>query len=394
MKQFIAVLYILGIVLLPLYTGESGGIQPAHFFWVVASCLTMLVYGMHLGVAEKLLGVLAIYVLCRELYYSAYHDESGLIHAAYIVYGFVTASAISVFYAEAGKRYHSTLVFALLLAGVFAVGGLIVTGYSLTLADEGKLARGVGTFTNPNQLGYFGLCLIAASIVLRYLNVKSELFSLTILAIAVFCVLASASRAAFVALAFPIIVISLRSASGGRRSLWVTTTLAALLLAGAYYLLGNVNLEDFSLYERFVNRGGGSLEERGYGVLWNVGATELFFGYGYWGTVEINGLELHSTIFSMFANYGVIGGGLFLLFTAYWIYILFRAGGLFAVLGIAAPLLVYGLTHNGSRFAAYWMVVGLSLLLQRYEVSRHRRKRRRHRHRHRAAPNSYRNIPV
>jgi hypothetical protein len=62
-------------------------------------------------------------------------------------------------------------------------------------------------------------------------------------------------------------------------------------------------------------------------------------------------------------KYGVIGLGLFLTFWYLWFRRTLAEFGLLGVLLINVPASFYGITHNGSRFAIFWLLIGLSFNL-------------------------------
>ena len=135
-----------------------------------------------------------------------------------------------------------------------------------------------------------------------------------------------------------------------------------VLLAG-YWIYTTEVLDDYLFVQRLEGIGGqrdDSLERRGYSVYFDGTVSTFLFGLGQLGAVYKNhNREIHSTIFSFFANYGVIGGTLFLSFIILWLRRIWQILGAKGIAMVAAPIMLYGITHNGSRFAIFWVIVAV-----------------------------------
>ena len=60
-----------------------------------------------------------------------------------------------------------------------------------------------------------------------------------------------------------------------------------------------------------------------------------------------------------FSSRRAVGGLLFLAFHIDWVKRMLRTDSALAVVVVAVPPLMYGLTHNGSRFTIYWLLLAL-----------------------------------
>ena len=153
---------------------------------------------------------------------------------------------------------------------------------------------------------------------------------------------------------------------------------AAILIATGLWLINSGQLADYKFVARLSglgSQGDDSLAGRGYGVLTEVGAFQFLFGFGAQEVRQLVGHELHSTVASFFANYGVFGGLLFLGFLALWCGRVWRSLGLIGVLIIVVPPMMYGLTHNGSRFTIFWLLVAMSYAIPDEARTRERVRR-------------------
>jgi hypothetical protein len=122
-------------------------------------------------------------------------------------------------------------------------------------------------------------------------------------------------------------------------------------------------LDQYSFVQRIESidsQSDNSLQGRGYTLFLNGSALTLIGGFGFTKTLSIVGHEVHSTLFSFFTYYGVIGGVLFLVFNIFWVRRVWKDMGAVGVALVVLPVVFYGLTHNGSRFAIFWLLLALS----------------------------------
>ncbi|WP_165404520.1 O-antigen ligase family protein [Pigmentiphaga kullae] len=264
-------------------------------------------------------------------------------------------------------------VVGLAAAALIAVGGVFFMGYGSTIDFEG--GRSIGTFNNPNQLGYFSVCLFSLAAALYLRGSISRLILLAFIVTAVFLAIASLSKAAMVACAFGVLSIVYRM-SKSKAGILLGLLLSAILVLASFFLFTSGQLDDYKFTHRLSSIGSqsdDSLEGRGYGILLDVDAIQLLFGHGSEGVSKILGHELHSTIGSFFANYGLIGGILFIVFLIFWFKKTWNNYGFTGLLTIVVPPMLYGLTHNGSRFTVFWLLLALSTVQLPSSVRRKKR---------------------
>ncbi len=352
-------LLFIATALLPVYTFNSGGIQPAHAFFAFFILLTSIRYGITTKPWAFLVLCLFVYAFFRE---SAYILVGGsldyLINAVYLGYNFFLVSAVYKYVLHNGM---ATIISGLIFAVIIVLVTISTQGITLTVGAEGAV-RSVGTFNNPNQLGYFSVCLLS----LTYLSYLTSSISYRV-AITGFCIsialsIISLSKAAIVAnFVLLFIVLVPRNVSFSHSIIFGS----ALILCG--YILFQVFLsgamDDLLVLDRFMKMGqesDSSLSSRGYFAVLGESDAEIIFGLGSEKIMEIVGHEVHSTFGSIFNIYGVLGLLLILAAFSIWSVFIWRAFGLRALVCLIGPAMLYGITHNGIRFSIFWILFASS----------------------------------
>lgn len=352
----IKALSLLGVALLPVYLWGSGGIQLSHLALAVAMVLFLVQFKVRVIGAESLLLGLAFVVAIRESI-SVLAGESpwALMNVLYVVF---SVGVFNLFRRWlAGEAHLRSLGKAMIVALSIAVAGVMIKGYGITVDAEG--GRAIGTFNNPNQLGYFAVCIFSISGFLFLNRQISPRVMLIMLAGSIFLAVASLSKAAMIGVAFGAAFMGYAS-SQSRRRFVIGSILAAMAIVGSVLLYQSGSLDSLQFVHRLRDIGGDSDDSfagRGYSAIFEMGALEFLMGFGAEGSRSLIGHEVHSTFASFFINYGAAGGILFLLFHVAWLSRLWRQGGMITLMVVAAPTVLYGLTHNGSRFTIYWILL-------------------------------------
>ncbi|MDG6348296.1 hypothetical protein QAA18_06005 [Luteimonas sp. 8-5] len=350
---------MIAIAFLPIYLWSSGGAQISHIILLVVSAWMWAFKRPRLDLVARLLGVLAVYAAIRDSFFAVRNTSpESVIPIFYIFFIWFIFVSLRSWFEDDRNWGHAKI--GLVLAVLVAIAGVLLMGYGASVDSEGW--RSVGTFNNPNQLGYFSVCIISVAGLL-YLRGKASLpLLLLFLGGGLFLAIASLSKAAMISCAFAALFIGFL-ASRSKLQFLVGCVVAATLVVVALWLIESGHLSNYKFFTRLSGlgtQGDDSLAGRGYGVLMDVGALEFLFGYGAQEVRQLVGHELHSTIASFFANYGAIGGFLFLSVIALWCVRVWRSLGLVAVLVVVVPPMMYGLTHNGSRFTIFWLLVAMS----------------------------------
>jgi hypothetical protein len=362
-----ALLLTLGLALIPIYTSASGGIQYSHLILALLMALRLIHMKWKLVSAEVTLLALFVLILSRETYSILVQNAeiSGMLEVLYIAFAMlmlITFSRLSL----DRKALSRAVIIGLVAAAVVSWIGIWRYGASFKISD-GEFGRSVGTFNNPNQLAYFSICTFSiASLLYLRDEIKAPLY-LALTASSLWLAIASLSKAGLLAIFFGTLVAV--AAMLNRKKLSGKLIVVCLLISGAGAQLFNMGaLDSFSFVHRIEGIGSDSddnLTERGYRSPFEHGALGLLVGLGDDKVKEIVGHEVHSTFWSYLMKYGVIGLGLFLTFWFMWVRRTMAEFGVLGVLLINVPASFYGITHNGSRFAIFWLLIGLSFNLYR-----------------------------
>lgn len=345
--------------LLPVYTFGSGGIQPAHLFFAFFAVLVSARSGVTTKSWALLVLCLFIYAFVREGVYILFGGSlEYLINAIYLGYNFVLVSAVYQYVLRNGL---STITAGLRVAVLIVVLTIAVKGINLTGVGEGA-TRSVGTFNNPNQLGYFSVCLLS----LTYLfHITSSIKYRTAMAgffVAVGLSIISLSKAAIIANGLLLFIILLpRNVNLLRLTIWAAVVSIFVFILLQAFLSGA--LDSLLFIDRLMNMGretDTSLSSRGYFAVLGASEAEIIFGLGSEKLDSIVGHEVHSTFGSIFNNYGLAGLVLGILAFATWSILIGRSFGFTALVCLIGPAMLYGLTHNGIRFSIFWILFASS----------------------------------
>lgn len=371
-------LLFLAIATLPLYLWDSGFPQVSHILLGFAILLQSIMRGnrFNLSPASKILLVLffasALIDLSRSLFLG--YDPIDLAGPVYVLFSAVSLSFFSI---KSGTC-PTIIVNAFLLSLAIATIGLLIGGVSLSIDTSSEVAyRSIGTFNNPNQLGYYGACALSIAFILYWQRIISPLVCFAMILLSVFLVIASLSKAASISSIAAVVAFTVNLFPGffakivlKPKAMHCIVLISLLGFATYYFFAGGglplVDLENLKIFDRLSSIGSqndDSLDGRGYWIIWNSGVFELLFGYGLSGVRALIGHELHSTFFSFFANYGLLVGSLYVcMFFAAYCKSVKTLGHIRSIISYA-PILLYGITHNGSRFTVLYLFIALAISL-------------------------------
>ena len=355
-----AVLFF-AILLLPIYTFGSGGVQPPHFLFliffisIIASGSTILPKWIICFL------LLVLYVSVVEGFYAFTTGNSrGMVHGLYYSFNFLVV--LSVYGFLTSDRL-ANLKWALVGAtGIALLGVLTISSGTVV---SGGAGRAVGTFNNPNQLGYFSVCIGSIFFLLFRAGYLHYLSCMLLVGAATLLAIFSLSKAAMIALSFMLAFQAAPKKLTVKSFIFSAVFLGIVGLSISYLLVGGY-LDEFRFYNRLANmqnESDSSLEVRGYLAFLQGSDMQIIFGLGDNTTKSILGYEVHSTFMNVMTNYGVIGLVLLLMFLSNWVIAIWRSFGFSAVCGVCGPSMLYGITHNGMRFTAFWILIALSFSL-------------------------------
>lgn len=350
----------LAVSLIPVYVFSSGGVQPAHLLAFVFATAYTFKEGFRQESWSLLFLGLAVYIFVIESVYSILGAPlKGLINFGFFFFNFFVSQAIFAHVERHGLR---SVVLGTIVAALIGTVSAASSGIDLTGLNGG--GREIGTFNNPNQLGFFSVCLLSMTYLIYITGHLRFITSLTLFGSALLLSIMSLSKAAMIANAL-IMFIALRPKLTLRTSaLWQAVVLGIILILARLYNGGY--FDELLFIQRIQNIGNesdSSLESRGYFAFLNGNFVQLIFGHGSFNIREIVGHEVHSTVATVLNSYGFFGFFAFTAILITWSLRIFQAFGIAGCLSIVAPSMLYGITHNGTRFMFFWVLFAASLAM-------------------------------
>lgn len=245
------------------------------------------------------------------------------------------------------------------LVSLAATGALCVVLIGLAVSYDGSAVRQSGGFNNPNQMAYFTLLIcgifVLATPAAEIWGVRGLVVFGSALAIVGFSASLTVMAAIFIVLLAAALKVNKLAAL-----IRVTGSFVVLLVIGRVILtvtqvggeLGATVLSRIAVFER---KSEDVAVTRGYNRIWEF-PEYIPFGAGEGGLSRFgfeHQLEIHSSWGTLLFSYGIVGLGLFCML----LFILLRRRPLWVWLVVLAPSL-YGLTHQGLRTTALWVLLG------------------------------------
>lgn len=364
LEKFILFLYFLYFVLSPFYLWKSGYPQVADVILVTLVILYFtskrLSINLFSGTKRILIVGLffTIYVFVINFVWIILlqNIDSFLLSSIYYVYNFLVVAVVISLYSDYGETLLKMTYYAVLISVFLQV---IVFFSSGGFTGE----RTVGSFNNPNQLGYYSLLIVSTLMFLSSkINVNIILFSLGILS-GILLSLLSLSKATIIAMSFLIILFLIFGSVNCKlkKRLWLI--LLTTVVIGVFINETTSMIQESELLTSVQNRINGigqddddNPEQRGYTRLTDYPQYWIFgAGEGMYNRFSNFKLEFHSTLGNIQVSYGLIGSILFLTF----IFLVLRNDKYRNWYIIISLLLIYGLTHNGIRNSIFWILLAL-----------------------------------
>lgn len=349
------------------YVGPSGMPQPADFlFMVVAAFLFWPAMGLKIAHGDHAAAALVVWVVVVNGTWYIVSGESEFIKfASFYAFNFLVFISFAYVYEQHGplaaRWFRLSIIAALLMQFSILAGG-------------GDTFRALGSFNNPNQLGYWSLLLLATYGVIIH-DRKLSLIDLGVVALALWICMQSLSRAAIApAVVIFLIFLLLHPARKYVRAILACGIVSVLFIlsfqGGITNYISKVQTFDGieRRYSKTDKRQRSELEVRGYDRIWRFPEYNLVgAGEGAeWRFYEDGGFEVHSSFGVMLFCYGIVGLLLFL----FVMYQSLRSTP-FLVMAYFAPVLTYGLTHQGLRFSYFWILLGIIAAIgSRYRAER------------------------
>lgn len=363
LQQIAKIALYLGISLYPLYIFDSGSIQPSHFFFLIFSALTLLSFKIYVDKYFVTFLIFLIYSYFVNIFYlyselinfSTIENLKYIKEVLFLSYNFILTISLLSFLKQ--QKEFKKISFCIVAAITIIFFSLC---YDLYFSQ--MKFRFTSYFNNPNQLGYFCVCIFS----LIYLFYRNNYFPYYLLVIFLFIIILfsilTLSKASYIALLF-CVFFSLKPLKSKYSKLIEPIFFLFIFLI---FLIFFLQISELSIFKRTVNmfsESDSSLEIRGYKVFFEANPLQAIFGMGIKNIIDIHKFEIHSTFFMVLTNYGLIGFLIFSMLILFWILDIKKAYGVRGLICVCAPCLLYGLTHNGIRFSMFWIMFSISIYL-------------------------------
>jgi hypothetical protein len=370
-------------ILKPFYIFRSGTLQPADMFFIAGFFLLAITRKedkIRYKVFPKVYNNVLLYLsfICYQFIVNAswylhlsnsyYGTNINLLKSSlFSLFNFFAVLTCIMIYERIGER-----VYAKIAQGFF-LSSIIV--FLLTIFGSSESIRSTAGFNNPNQLGYFGVLLLAGAILFgKYLKPTSSIlcavFSLVIIAY-------SLSKAAIVgAVVSLMLTIFISGSRSYKMNAKVKIFLLIILIFVIYILLfdNTLYLKNPTLHllrnridSMLLENDSSFADGRGYRRLFETGIHFL------WGTgegafhrfVTMPGAEIHSSYMTVLVSYGLIGSILYIKTITGMLFM--GKYGKIASLCLFSGVFLYWFTHQGLRNSIFWILLSAYMLTNHTE---------------------------
>lgn len=348
-------LLFFGVATFPLYIFPSGLPQPSHLI-LFGFALTFFWKGTifrHPSGMGWLIIAFWLYVTYRQMFFSAAQGGSHMDPAIYLFLNSLIAVAVYISQQESGRRFYQICFLGTIASLLVASTFLVFSGSSLVLTDQG-MSRSIGSFNNPNQLGYFSVC--SAGIISAIWYVEKRYTSIYIfgMALAFYSAATSLSKAAMLGIVFYLFIMI----TGLK---WWQKACVIAVVSASMLGLSEIDVEDIKFIRRLGSIGqdsDDSFEARGYGIVMDPDL-RLLYGWGEGYANSLIGHEVHSTFGNIVVSYGFAGSALALIAVTRLVSRSLNSKGLVYTASMTLPVMVYGIAHNGIRFSIFWVFLSV-----------------------------------
>jgi hypothetical protein len=350
-------LWSLSVIFQPIYVFPSGLPQPADALMAVLILALLTGYFVRAPLRRDLYLSGSMFVgwaaVVNWFWWTQYDDIRFLLSPLYYLFNFALVIVILSLRQSFPAKFVNATKMALTASIVIELAALI--------AVPGDGLREVGTFNNPNQLGYWSLLTTACWLVIKGKD-KLTIFDLLIMGGLTVVAMFGLSKAAMVSLLF-LLVCGLWF-QGATRACKVILVLVGLVAStwvlatdsGQNWLSVGFGGRVLDRFEDIGKQRDDTASGRGYDRIW-LYPKHLILGAGegaYERFPPSLPNEMHSTFGTLVFAYGLPGSVFFLIL----LWLIFRRAPLHHFLYFLA-IAMYGLTHQGLRFSFFWVFLAL-----------------------------------
>jgi len=356
------IFFTLGFVLLPFYFRASGTLQISQLLLFIIAIIEIIEAKLKNNhkIEICILFLLFLVMFCSLMQVIFKNSNLYFDDLVFLFFNLIIVLGLTHFFSKLNfKLFGLLFVICPILVLIYTV----LSTPALSVEGLAEIGRPKGPFNNPNQLGYYSVCSMSILyLTFKYILIDKKKLQFILYTIVFLISIYSLSKAAIISNLFFILI-------------WTSLNLRGFLLFFACFaiykfdfFMNFLSSEDNVLINRFSNaleENDSSLEARGYILYDDV--LEFFFGIGSHKLNTILGHEVHSTFAHFFMTYGFFAGCLFLYVIFLWAKKISLQWGFLSLFFVLFPAILYGFSHNGSRFIFFWVLFSFSLGLTRKE---------------------------
>lgn len=359
----ILTLYSLYFIITPFYLWSSGLPQIGDILLVITMILYLFQNKFELRYRSKtkffllLIFVLLCWIISVNLIWAfiLQKETSFFRPIMFYLYNFMVVLLTISLFTQHGKIFLNKIARTILISITIQIILFFISGNY-----TGQ--RATGTFNNPNQLGYYAIFVSGFLMFINnYIKIKTKYFIIGIIFSGVL-VLASLSNAAIISWSILYISYLFTKTKNKKQRKTILVITAILCIASVSIYMNTTIIQDNLFFQAIENRLiqtkdkiDGSSSVRGYDRITDYPQYWIFgAGEGEYQRFTGHGGELHSTIGTIQASYGLVGSMIF-----FFIIISSTKSGFYKKNYIIFSILLYGLSHNGLRDSMFWILLSI-----------------------------------
>ena len=361
------IILVIYMMLKPLYILPSGMPQISDVFLVLATCVYYVRRHGRLFLSKEtytwccfFIITLFFQAIVNIVWFGITDDAEMLLKTVYYVFNFIVSMLCLSIGREIGSKN---------LKKALCIGCLLsITVASIGFVFSGRMSvRQTGFFNNPNQLGYYCICIL--TIIALFPDVLRKEQTIFILLVAMYGNILSLSKASIIGLFGMAICYTMWGGKKRSRATIVKQiVIIVIVFAFVYWFLYSNN--QFIISNKVLR----TLRNRILKMS-SENDTQLGMGRGYdrifelkknilWGMGEgafkrfkiLPGYEVHSTYANLIVSYGLIG---FVMYVWLFAKTVIKKGSTIRNLACLSGLLLYFITHNGIRNTLVWLILAV-----------------------------------